>query len=61
MPYYSEHRKFIHSSCFQCTEFDGCNKCTENGLNCKITPAWGCSTGDRHQIIVEMDEEELLG
>ena len=61
MPYYSEQRKFIRSSCFDCTEFDGCNRCSEFNIVYVITPILGCSIGDSHQIIVEMDEEELLG
>lgn len=61
MPYYGEHRKFIRSSCFDCTEFDGCNRCLEFSIDSVIIPILGCGTGDSHQIIVEMDEEELLG
>lgn len=61
MPYYSEQRKFIRSSCFDCSCFDGCNRCSEFNIVSVIIPILGCSTGDRYQIIVEMDEEELLG
>ena len=61
MPYYSEHRKFIRSSCLDCSCFDGCNRCQEINQNVLVIPILGCSTGDRYQIIVEMDEEELLG
>ena len=59
MPYYSEHTKAIRSSCFDCAKFDGCNRCRDNDLNCKILPIAGCSVGDRYQILINLDEEDL--